>query len=214
VPAPHSDSREIKIFRITAPAKRGSLERVRGAALPASYTYRCDSRFDLSIRAAGTDSVDLYLPDDIRRLSRQPSGSGVKFTDGAVSVWSHGEDAILQDGARSYSCRQERQRSTPEDGSVAGVQFRAAGEQGDWMLEVHEDGITFTDDEDGRVIVPPATPEQAGGAIIYVSTSEAHRLQIVIEQRECMNLINGERFQTSVQVNLDGDGYSGCGYVR
>jgi uncharacterized membrane protein len=64
------------------------------------------------------------------------------------------------------------------------------------------------------VIVPPAAPEQADGAIIYVSTSEAHRLQIVIEQRECMNLINGERFQTSVQVNLDGDGYSGCGYVR
>ncbi|MGH7930074.1 MAG: hypothetical protein ACREQV_20040, partial [Candidatus Binatia bacterium] len=101
-----------------------------------------------------------------------------------------------------------------QDAHLRGVQFRATGAEGDWILEVYEDGISFTDDAYGRAIVPPAVPEQAEGVTIYVSTSETHRLQIVIEQRECMNLINGERFDTSVQVNIDGDGYSGCGYVR
>jgi uncharacterized membrane protein len=96
----------------------------------------------------------------------------------------------------------------------SGVQFRAAGLEDNWTLEVYDDRIIFSHDADGRVIVPPAPAEQADGATIYVSTSEAHRLQIVVEPRACTNLINGKRFNARVEVNLDGDGYRGCGYVR
>jgi uncharacterized membrane protein len=61
--------------------------------------------------------------------------------------------------------------------------------------------------------VPRSVPEEAEGTTIYVSTTEAHRLQVIIDQRECVNFMTGERFEAGVEVNLDGDGYRGCGYA-
>ena len=201
-PAPHSNPAKVAVLRF------------RSAELPTAYTYRCSANVDFVIKAAGNDAVDLFLPNTIRRLLRQPIASGVKFSDGEISVWNKGAESVFEIRERSYPCRNERASSIRPDARLRGVQFRAAGAKGEWLLEVAENGISFTDDEDGHVIVPAAIAERTDGATVYVSTSEAHRLQIVVEERECMNVINGERSETTVQVNLDGYGYSGCGYVR
>jgi uncharacterized membrane protein len=111
------------------------------------------------------------------------------------------------------SAKQERALSSREDAHLRGVRFRAGGTEGDWILEVSEDGISFTDNVYGRAFVPSTIPEYAEGATIYVSTTETHRLQLIIEQRECVSPIDGERFELTVEVNLDGDGYHGCGYT-
>jgi uncharacterized membrane protein len=177
--------------------------------------YHCPAGLDFSLRAAGANAVDLMLSEHIRRLSREPSASVEKFSDGQVSVWERGWGALLEIGDRRYWCWETRAETSAQDGQELGVQFRAVGtasENGEWILEFYKDGMSFTDQTYGRAFVPPASAERIDGASIYVSTSEAHRLQVVIEQRECIGF-HGARFHTSVEVNLDGDGYSGCGYV-
>ena len=153
------------------------------------------------------------MPDEVRRLRREQTASGVKYSDPDVSLWSKGREVTLQIRGRGYLCVEERAGSIREDALVRGVQFRAAGEKAEWILEVLKDQISFTDSVYGSAVVPRSVPEEAEGTTIYVSTTEAHRLQVIIDQRECVNFMTGERFEASVEVNLDGDGYRGCGYA-
>ena len=178
-----------------------------------AYTFDCASGPTIVTRIAAPDAIDLILPDEVRRLHREPSAFGVKYSNQDVSLWNKGREATLYIRERRYLCVEERAGSIREDALLRGVQFRATGEEADWVLELLKDQISFTDSVYGSAVVPRPLPEEAEGRTIYVSTTEVHRLQVIINQRECVNFITGERFEASVEVNLDGDGYRGCGYA-
>lgn len=183
------------------------------AGLLAAYAFNCVSGPTIITRIAGGDAIDLVLPDEIRRLRRELTAFGVKYSNYDVSLWNKGREVTLQIRGHSYLCVEERAESIREDALLRGVQFRASGEEGDWVLEVSKERISFTDSIYGSAVVPRSAPEETEGTTIYVSTTEAHRLQVIIDQRECVNFMTGERSEASVEVNLDGDGYRGCGYA-
>jgi membrane-bound inhibitor of C-type lysozyme/uncharacterized membrane protein len=187
--------------------------RLHGAAFVSAHKFSCPAGPTFIIRAVRSDAVDLVLPDQVRRLRRQKAGSGVKYSDSQVTIWNRGDEAVFYDGGRSYPCREARALSIREDAHLRGVQFRAAGSHETWVLEVWDDLISFSDDTYGTAIVPLTVPEKVENLTIYVSATEAHRLQVVIEARDCVNARNGERFEASVEVNIDGDAYRGCGYA-
>jgi uncharacterized membrane protein/membrane-bound inhibitor of C-type lysozyme len=192
---------------------KGSAESKLPAGFLVAYTFNCASGPTIVTRIVDRDAIDLVLPDEIRRLRREPTSSGVKYSDNGVSLWSKGREVTLQARGRSYRCVEERAGSIREDALVRGVQFRASGEDAEWVLEVLKDRISFTDSVYGSAVVPRFLPEETDGTTIYVSTTEAHRLQVIIDQRECVNFMTGERFEAIVEVNLNGEGYRGCGYA-
>jgi uncharacterized membrane protein len=183
-----------------------------GDGFLAARTFNCFPGPEIVIRTLGSDAVDLVLPDQIRRLTRQRSASGVEYSDHAVTLWNKGQDAVLYRHGRKHPCKEDLLRSIRADAQIRGVQFRATGTENDWVLEMFADKISFTDTVYGRAIVPAAVAEVREGNTVYVSTTETHRLQLIIEQRECVRRMDGERFEVTVEVNLDGDGYRGCGY--
>jgi uncharacterized membrane protein/membrane-bound inhibitor of C-type lysozyme len=196
---------------------RGQTKDFSGTKDPAgflvAYTFNCASGPTIVTRIAGRDAINLVLQNEVRRLHRERAASGVRYSDRDVSLWSNGGEVTLRIREDSYVCLEERAESIREDARLRGVQFRATGKEAEWVLEVWKDRISFTDNIYGSAVVPGSVPEERDGTTLYVSTTEAHRLQVIIDQRECVDSMTGKHFEASVEVNLDGDGYRGCGYA-
>jgi uncharacterized membrane protein len=58
---------------------------------------------------------------------------------------------------------------------------------------------------------PTAVVDAVHAATVYTVVTEAHRLLVRIEERECLDSMSGERFAARVAVELDHRQYQGCG---
>jgi putative lipoprotein len=200
------------------------LTRVQGSAarsdrLPegtlAAYAFDCAGGPSFVLEPVGAEMADVMLPQGPRRLTRERTASGVKYSDKDGYVWSKGRAATLELGERNYQCVENRARSIREDARARGVEFRGAGNEPGWVLEILADRIIFTGNYGSERTVTPrpaATNDPASGATLYTAVTEAHKLQARIEKRECRDSMSGEPFEARVEVQLDGRIYRGCGY--
>ncbi len=46
---------------------------------------------------------------------------------------------------------------------------------------------------------------------VYAAVTEAHRLTVRIREVECVDSTSGERWEATVEVEVDGKTYRGCG---
>ena len=157
----------------------------------------------------------LELDRDVRRLTRQVTASGARYSDGKVTVWNQGREALLELGGSRYQCTESRPRSIRADARLRGVDFRATGNEPGWSLEMLQDRIVFLDQGGARVTTPRPSPQvdPASGETVYAAATEAHRIRVLIRESECVDSMNGERSESSVAVEIDGRAYRGCGYA-
>src|SRR5262245_8614886 len=157
----------------------------------------------------------LELDRDVRRLTRQVTASGARYSDGKVTVWNQGREALLELGGLSYQCTESRPRSIRADARLRGVDFRATGNAPGWSLEMLRDRIVFLDQGGARVTTPRPSPQidPASGETVYAAESDAHRIRVLIRESECVDTMSGERSESSVAVEIDGRAYRGCGYT-
>jgi heat shock protein HslJ/uncharacterized membrane protein len=159
--------------------------------------------------------VALELDRDVLRLTRQPTGSGARYSDGKVTVWNKGREASLDVGGLTYRCTESRAGSIRADARLRGVDFRATGNEPGWALEVLEDRIVFLDQGGARLTVPRPAPQvdPESGETVYAAETDGHRLRVLIREGECVDAMSGERAESSVAVEMDGRAYRGCGYA-
>ena len=159
--------------------------------------------------------VALELDRDVLRLTRQPTGSGARYSDGKVTVWNKGREASLDVGGLTYRCTESRAGSIRADARLRGVDFRATGNEPGWALEVLQDRIVFLDQGGARLTVPRPAPQvdPESGETVYAAEIDGHRLRVLIRERECVDSMSGERAESSVAVEMDGRAYRGCGYA-
>ena len=194
---------------------------VSGAGVPVpahAHTFNCGGGMTVvMIRTEGAipgQTVDLVLDSDRRRLSRVPTASGERYADGDVSVWNKGSEAILELHGRSYTCTEDRPRSIREDAKNRGVEFRASGNEPGWIFELFSDRMAFLGRYGTERVITPRPQVSAGasaGETVYAAVSEAHRLTVRIREVPCVDSMSGDRYETTVEVELDGKGYRGCG---
>jgi heat shock protein HslJ/membrane-bound inhibitor of C-type lysozyme len=160
-------------------------------------SYECDGGLTLAITLpADVDAVDVSLSDGRRRLPRVPAASEAKYTDGQVTFWSKGTEALVERDGRSWRCTENRPRSILEDARQRGVVVRS------------NRGIDAV-----RVVTPrpEATVDAATGDTVYTAVTEAHRLSVRLSPGGCVDSMNGERFDQAVVAELDGRVFRGCG---
>jgi putative lipoprotein len=159
--------------------------------------------------------VALELDRDVLRLTRQITASGARYSDGKVTVWNKGPEAMLELGGLRYQCIESRPRSIRADARLRGVDFRATGNEPGWSLEMLPDRIVFLDQGGARVTTPRPAPQidPASGETIYAAETGAHHLRVVIRESECVDSMSGERSESSVAVEVDERAYRGCGYA-
>ena len=157
----------------------------------------------------------LELDRDVLRLTRQVTASGARYSDGKVTVWNQGREALLELGALKYRCVESRPRSIRADARLRGVDFRATGNEPGWSLEMLQDRILFLDQEGARVTMPRPAPQvdPASGETVYAAETDAHRIRVLIRESECVDTMSGERSESIVALEVDGRAYRGCGYA-
>ena len=150
--------------------------------------------------------VALELGRDVLRLTRQPTGSGARYSDGKVTVWNKGREASLDVGGLTYRCTESRAGSIRADARLRGVDFRATGNE----ARLGARGAPGPDrvPRPGRGAPDGAASGAAGrpesGETVYAAEIDGHRLRVLIRERECVDSMSGERAESSVAVEMDG----------
>ncbi|HEY7365168.1 MAG TPA: META domain-containing protein [Methylomirabilota bacterium] len=191
-----------------------------GSAAPLrAYAFDCADgpRFVMANTAPGagaSEAIDLVLPDRHHRLPRLPTASGARYADRGVSVWSKGREAILDLDGRVYRCLENRPRSIREDARARGVEFRASGNEPGWTWELLPDSMVFVGGYGTqRVATPrPARPGRVTpGETVHTARTETHQLTVRIRDNPCVDSMSGDRHASTVEVEVDGKAYRGCG---
>jgi uncharacterized membrane protein len=187
-----------------------------GSSSLAAYVFACDDeqQFVLSRVAGKPDEMDLVLGDRRQRLTHVRTGSGAQYAADGVSVWAKGGEAMLEVAGRVTTCRENRRRSILEDARARGVQFRASGNEPGWVWELLADRMTFVGAygadrvTTSRVDAPSASTQ--GGAI-YLGVAESRRMTVRVLPGPCVDTMSGDLSMSTVEVELDGRRYRGCG---
>ena len=170
--------------------------------------------FTLTLPADTADLTEMTLGGSRHRLFHVRTTSGTRYADDAVSIWTRGQEATLELHGRIHACREDRERSITEDARVRGVDFRATGHDPGWTLEVLAERLDFLGGyEAGAVTTPrPASrPAPATGETVYSVATEAYRIVVHIREARCLDAVSGAQFEASVEVELNGTAYRGCG---
>jgi heat shock protein HslJ/uncharacterized membrane protein len=160
------------------------------------------------------ETIDLLLPGGPRRLPRVPTASGARYADGGVSVWSKDREALLELDGTTYTCAENRRRSISEDARRRGVELRAVGQEPGWIFELSPDRMVFAGSYGTKSVMTPrpaAGASPRAGETVYAAVTEAHRLTVRIRETSCLDTMSGERYGSTVEVELDGKIYRGCG---
>lgn len=179
-----------------------------------THVYACGD-YAFVARVEG-EQVWLFLPSGTVAVPRVVSGSGAKYSDGSVTYWSKGQEALLELPDRTLTeCVRDPRRSVWEHAKLEGVDFRAVGNEPGWLLEIRNGlSILLVSDYGARRDRFPA-PEprvEADAARTRYETREGdHRLTVVLEGGSCRDSMSGEAFETRVTVTLDGRTLRGCG---
>lgn len=180
-----------------------------------TYVYECAGANRLTVRVEG-ETAWLFLASGTARLPHVRSASGAKFSDGASTYWSKGEQASFVLPGRTYpGCRNNRALAIWEDAKFRGVDFRAVGNEPGWHLEIFDgEKVVFThnygQERHEFSFVPPMS-DPASRTSRYQLRNAGHSLLITLAGRSCSDSMSGESFQTHVALLFDGIAYAGCG---
>ena len=181
---------------------------------PASLVYRCsDLRF---IARFEDEEALLSLPEGMIRLPRMIAASGAKYGNGDITLWSMGDTATLTGKTRPTAhCRQHDVAGAWEDARLRGIDFRAVGQQPDWILEIDRgDSVYLTLDGLSAPIILPAplaTYDPESEQTLYRVRRKAQNLTVIVYGDSCGRVVDGERFLNLVTIRLDGRELQGCG---
>lgn len=166
------------------------------------------------IARVGPGEMALWLPDRYLVLSQVRTASGTRYVEGDVSFWSKGEELLLEVGGQRYSdCRLNRLRGPWEDARRRGVDFRATGNEPGWHLEIKdEQQLLFVGDYGARRLLLAGPEKVAGEAgTSYRASSGGDAIEVRVSDMPCTDTMQGTPFPATVEVQLNGKFYQGCG---
>jgi putative lipoprotein len=200
------------------PSGRPTGQAPTGPPLLRAYAFNCaDGPAFVLSHAEGSqpgEAIELVLPDGRRRLARVPTASGERYAGGGASLWSKGREATLELNGRTYACTENRRRSIIEDARRRGVDLRAVGQEPGWIFELFPDRMVFSGSYGTKSVMAPRPAPAASptaGEIVYAAVTEAHRLTARVRETSCVDTMSGERYESTIEVELDGEIYRGCG---
>lgn len=176
--------------------------------------YHCPGDYEFAVRYQGQD-VLLSLPGREVLLSRVTAASGSKFSNGDVTFWTKGEQALLETPAQAYSnCTISKDDDGIAQSEENHPQFFAAGQDPAWTLEITPIRMILSTDW-GRERYVFAAPfidrDPDPGRTLYRVESSGAEATVVITDNDCRNALEDTTHEKSVIVTLDGRTFAGCG---
>lgn len=180
-----------------------------------TLVYDCEGGFSLTAREAG-ESLWLFLPSGTRQLTASASDYGRLYTAAGLEFWKKGgEEAGLRiAGQHPRTCRRDQAAAIWEDAKFRGVDFRAAGNEPGWFVELDREQIIYAGNYGRQLLSFPAVAPQRDDRLAetrYVTAVDDHKLDMLLQVGDCRDSMSGELFSTRVTLNLDGQTRYGCG---
>jgi uncharacterized membrane protein/membrane-bound inhibitor of C-type lysozyme len=184
-------------------------------ASPQTFVFTCEDEYEFVARIEG-EKAWVFRPEGTVELPRVPAASGAKYSDGSVTFWTKGQDALLEDGGEMHrACRNDPRRAVWEHAKLNGVDFRAVGNEPGWSLEIAQQSKIVLVTDYGAVRyefdLPEADTDPERRITRYDARGNGHTLTLVLQARACRDTMSGEEFETTVVVSLDGRELRGCG---
>ncbi|WP_455207246.1 MliC family protein [Kaarinaea lacus] len=180
-----------------------------------TFVYDCESGNSFIVNFKN-DKAWVFLPMQTVALDHVPSGSGAKYSNGAITYWSKGDEAVLDTPETLYrGCKNNRAKAVWEDAKFRGADFRAVGNEPGWFLEISEKTKLLFVNNYGQsryefILSAPVT-DQAARRTTYVTKNNQQPITVIIEGRVCYDTMSGEQFESTVSVQFNDREYSGCG---
>lgn len=175
---------------------------------PATWVFVCGDG-EMFVVRGDVESGTLHLPSGPVELR----GAGSVWQGGGWEIRIEGERAtVLGDGRVRRNCLNDRLESVWQDARLRGVEFRAAGNEPGWYLELDSSGSAVLVTAYGAERhVFPAVRKQGVPLSRLTAEESGRRMKAEIEPEPCFDAMSGERYPLSVSVDLDGDELRGCG---
>jgi putative lipoprotein len=157
--------------------------------------------------------VEVETPSRRATLVETPPSSAVRYSDGSVTLSGLEEYVRLEEPGAVYFCRSIPAEVPWQEARFRGIEFRAAGDEPPWSLEV-DSGVVVefaTGLGDARTVTkfPPAELTGPDSRRTLVAVAGSVSLSVVAERRVCT--LAGSTMTLSVTVTIDGKTYRGCG---
>ncbi len=97
---------------------------------------------------------------------------------------------------------------------AAGVDFRGAGQEPGWMLDIYGEGqivLLWNYGENLQRFPPTNITFPQEGAQRYEAQADGHTIAITIRRFPCEDAMSGEAYPSTVEVVIDGATLNGCG---
>ena len=180
-----------------------------------AFYYQCDK--GLGFPARGTENtITVDLKDGSHTLKPNLVASGFHYSLGKISLQGKGDHAYFYDGSQRYKCQIDRRKSLWEDARYRGADFIAVGNEPGWKLELSRKGDMLYVGDYGTVSFRVATPKPSQtnkGPLVFAARDAAHSLWLSIEDKPCVDTMQGDRFDVSVSLVVDGKPLAGCGMI-
>jgi membrane-bound inhibitor of C-type lysozyme/uncharacterized membrane protein len=179
-----------------------------------TFLFSCESDRRFTVRMTN-ETAWVVLPQGMVALPRVASESGARYSDGKITFWNRGNEAMLETDVGVFrDCRSDPTRSVWEEAKLRGIVFRAVGQEPGWLLEIDERLTRFVYNH-GEERIIASTPEPVrgpgSGMTYHARSSEGRELTIRLEGRPCTDVMSGEKFETTVTVIMESRELRGCG---
>ncbi len=94
------------------------------------------------------------------------------------------------------------------------MEFRASGNEPGWVWELLADRMIFIGAYGAERVTTPRSGARGGATpegTVYVGVAEAHKLTVRVLSKPCVDTMSGDLSMSTVEVELDGRRYRGCG---
>ena len=162
----------------------------------------------------------LWLPHDFARpylaLDQTEAASGARYQNDDVVVWLHGTEAMLEVGTQRFgACQRNARASIWEHAKLGGVDFRAAGNEPGWVLQIRARTSIELDYDYGNARIETTSAEPVSDTqsmrTTYEAQSNGQFLFIEILASPCTDSMSGEQFESTVTVKFGERTLTGCG---
>ena len=180
-----------------------------------AFYYQCTDGFGFPVEGSER-GITLSLPGGTHRLKESTVDAGFHYSDGKVSLQGKGDQAILTMAGKRRNCQIDRRKSLWEDSRYRGADLVAMGNEPGWRLELSLEGdmlyIGSYGTESFRIPTPGFTRSD-NGPYVFAARNAEHSLWVSIESKPCQDTMQGDQFEFSVSLVVDGRPLEGCGVM-
>ena len=202
----------LALILLTACSSAQTRQASTESAFIKTYVFTCGDKFNFVARVEDNKAW-LFLPGETLETYKV---SDTLYRSLEVSLRLDGDKGSIESSQGNYeNCRNNRRQAIWENAKLNGADFRAIGNEPGWHLEIRRQSkivlVTNYGSEQYEFDLPEPESDTTARTTLYKVNQDGRELSLTISGEPCSDSMSGERFESKVEVVLNGKTLRGCG---